>query len=50
MAVNVAENERLVMDHGIATVPTILVFKDGREVRRMVGLAELDELRAVLGA
>ena len=38
------------IDHGIQAIPTILVFKDGHEVRRMVGLAELGELRVALGA
>ena len=50
VAVNVAENERLVLDYGISAVPTILVFSDGNEVRRMIGLSELGELREVLGA
>lgn len=50
VAVDVGENERLVTDHGIQAIPTILVFKGGHEVRRMVGLAELGELREVLGA
>lgn len=50
VAVDVGENERLVIDHRIQAIPTILVFKDGREIRRMVGLAELGELREVLGA
>ncbi len=50
VTVDVGENERLVMDHRIQAIPTILVFKGGREVRRMVGLAELGELREVLEA
>lgn len=50
VAVDVAENERLVIDYGISAVPTIIVFKDGHEARRMVGLAELGELRVALGA
>lgn len=50
VAVDVADNERLVIDHHIQAIPTILVFKGGREVRRMVGLAQLAELRDVLGA
>ena len=50
VAVNVAENEQLVIEYGISAVPTILVFvRGGREVRRMVGLAELGELRELLG-
>jgi len=50
VAVDVAENERLAIDHGIQAIPTILVFNDGHEVRRMVGLAELGQLRVALGA
>lgn len=50
VAVDVTENEQLVIDNGIQAIPTILVFKDGHETRRMVGLAELGELRVALGA
>jgi len=50
VAVDVAENERLVLDHGIQAIPTILVFHNGSESRRMEGLAELGELRVALGA
>ena len=54
VAVNVAENERLVIDHGISALPTLIVFYpvtdgNGKEVRRMVGLSELGELRKALG-
>ena len=37
VAVDVGENEKLVIDHDIQAIPTILVFKDGNEVRRMGG-------------
>jgi len=50
VAVDVAENERLAIECGISAVPTIIVYKDGHETRRMVGLAELGELRVTLGA
>jgi len=50
VAVNVAGSERLVLEYGISVVPSILVFRGGREVRRMVGLAGLGELRELLGA
>jgi len=50
VALNVADNERLVTAHGISAVPTILVFDQGREVRCMVGLAQVGELREALAA
>jgi len=50
VAVDVVENERMVIEHGIQAIPTILVFRGGKEIRRMVGLAQLAELRDVLGA
>ena len=50
VAVNVAENERLVLEYAISAVPTLIVFSDGREIRRMVGLAGLGELREALRA
>lgn len=50
VTVAVAENERLVIDYDIQAVPTIIVYKNGQPTRRMVGLAELGELRMALGA
>ena len=49
VAVNVLDNEGMAVRYGIGAVPTILVFKNGREVRRLVGLSELGDLRAALG-
>lgn len=50
VAVDVAENGRLAIELGISAVPTIIVFNNGKPTRRMVGLAELGELRVSLGA
>lgn len=50
VAVDVADNERLVIEHGIQAIPTIIVYKNGKESRRMVGIADLGELRVALGA
>lgn len=48
VTVNVADEEALADEYEIASIPTIIVFQDGREVRRMVGLSELGDLRAAL--
>lgn len=48
VALNVADEEALADKYEVAAIPTIIVFRDGREVRRMVGLSELGDLRAAL--
>lgn len=47
--VDVTVNEGLAVKFGIHSVPTILVFKHGVEVDRMVGLREVRSLRDALG-
>lgn len=49
VTVDVEVSERLVRDHGINAVPTLLVFRHGQEVDRMVGMGELVRLREALG-
>lgn len=49
VTVDVEFNERLVRGHGINAVPTLLVFRHGQEVDRMVGMGELVRLREALG-
>lgn len=46
-------NHQTVLDHGVLSMPTFLVFKDGREIARLVGsrpkrrmAAELEEALA----
>ncbi|MBC7288555.1 MAG: thioredoxin [Armatimonadetes bacterium] len=46
--VNVDENEPLARRFGIEAIPTLIVFKDGKEVARKVGLTEKKELAAML--
>jgi thioredoxin 1 len=49
VTVDVEVNERLVRGHGINAVPSLLVFRQGKEVDRMVGLGGLVRLREALG-
>ena len=48
VSVDVAVNPSLVNELHIHAVPTLLVFRDGKEVKRMVGLGSLSELREAL--
>ncbi len=48
VALDVAVNPSLVNELNIHAVPTLLVFRDGKEVKRMVGLGSLSELREAL--
>jgi thioredoxin len=50
VAVDVVANEGLVQAHQIAAVPTLIVFKSGVEVHRLVGLKDLHQLREALAA
>ena len=51
--VDVDEAEDIAMDYGIMSVPTLVIFKDGEEAERMIGVqpktAILDAIRKVAG-
>lgn len=48
VTVDVAVNERLVSDHQISSIPTLIVFKEGKEFHRMVGLKDMKYLMEAL--
>jgi thioredoxin 1 len=48
VTVDVVANERLAHAYKIAAVPTLIVFKNGVEVHRMVGLKDLHYLLEAL--
>ena len=48
VAVDVAVNERLVSDYRISAIPTLIVFRDGNERDRMVGLKDMKYLKEAL--
>lgn len=47
--VNVDENMILAQKFGIVSIPTIIVFKDGKELHKAVGMQSLDRLNALCG-
>ena len=46
--VNVDENRELAMRFGIEAIPTMIVFKNGQAVEKIVGLRQPSDIRAIL--
>ncbi len=46
--VNVDENRETAMKFGVMSIPTLLVFKNGKEVDRIVGYQTKDQIAAKL--
>ena len=43
--VNVDEEGALAAQFGIVSIPTVILFKDGREAKRIIGVHDADEYR-----
>jgi len=48
--VNVEDNSTIAAKYGIAAIPTMLIFKNGKPVQQMVGLKPKKELKKILDA
>lgn len=48
--IDVDENADLAMMYGIVSVPTLILMKNGQEVKRISGLRSLDDLAEFLDA
>ena len=48
LKVNVDDNPGLAAKYAIHGIPTVLFFKDGKEVERLVGVRPLSEIESVL--
>jgi thioredoxin 1 len=42
--VNVDENPELAQKYGVMSIPTIILFKDGKEQEKIIGLTSKDQL------
>lgn len=42
--INVDENQDLAMKYEVMSIPTLIVFKEGKETNRFVGVRDKDEL------
>ncbi len=45
---NVDENQNIAAGMGVMSIPTLILFKDGEAVSRMVGFASKEQLQAQL--
>lgn len=45
--VNVDEELKLAMKYGVSSIPTLMVFKDGRRMNQMVGLSTREEIESM---
>lgn len=47
--INVDEEQMLAVEFGITSIPTLMVFKDGKAAEKLVGLRSKEELVRLLG-
>ena len=48
--VNVDDEQELALRYGVMSIPTVIFFKDGKEIDRKVGVMPADSYTAVLDA
>ncbi|MGN1031052.1 MAG: thioredoxin [Butyricicoccaceae bacterium] len=46
--VNIDDHPTLALLHKVVSIPTLCLYKDGQEVKRLIGLRELDEVKQEL--
>ena len=46
--VNVDENREIAIEYGVMSIPTLIIFKDGKAVDRVVGFKSKNDLQALL--
>lgn len=46
--VNVDENNDIAAANGVSSIPTIVFYKDGKEVKRHVGYIDKDSLKSLI--
>lgn len=48
VSVNVDDNMELAREYGIMTIPCLILFKDGKEIKRSVGLKSKDDIISMM--
>lgn len=47
--INVDNNQELALKYDVMSIPTIIIFKDGKEIKRFVGVRSKSELLCPFG-
>ena len=47
--INVDDNQELAMKYEVMSIPTLVVIKEGKEIKRKIGLISKDEILEMLG-
>jgi len=50
VSVDTEDQKELTAEFGVSALPTFLVFKDGKEINRLVGMKKKEELKKVIEA
>jgi thioredoxin 1 len=45
---NIDENQKIALNIGIQSIPTIIIYRDGREINRFIGLQTAETLHSAL--
>ncbi|NLX07664.1 MAG: thioredoxin [Phycisphaerae bacterium] len=48
--VDIQSERSLATDHGITSIPTIIIFKDGEPAKQFIGLTSLKDLKSAVDA
>ena len=48
LKVNVDEHSDLAAKYGIMSIPTLLFFKDGKEIKKEIGFRNKDEIKSIV--
>ena len=49
VSINIDDNEELAEEYNVSSIPCLVLFKNGVEVKRSVGLIPKDEIISLLG-
>ncbi len=49
VSVNIDDEEELAEDYGVSSIPCLVVFKDGNEYDRSIGLRPKEEIESLIG-